>query len=95
MKARRTDGQDQVLEVLEDLRGELRSGGISVEIATKPHRHGFLVYFVHVNDHVREISDPAEAIEYLHGLRDGIKLSGKDPVAMLEAAVRAAKKMKP
>ncbi|NNE71809.1 MAG: hypothetical protein HKN29_15800 [Rhodothermales bacterium] len=92
MKSPRLEGERQVLEVLEELRADLRGGGISVEITTKPHRHGFLVYFVHTNEEVREISDPGEVIEYLHGLRDGIRLSGQDPVALLEAAVRAAKK---
>ena len=81
-----------VWEVLELLRPALSGGGIQVEIVTKPHRHGFLVYFVHANDRIREISDPGEVVEYLNGLVDGIQLGGQDPLALLEAAVRAAKK---
>ncbi|MFT5143344.1 MAG: hypothetical protein ACI80V_001546 [Rhodothermales bacterium] len=84
--------EQSVYEILESLRASLRAGGIQVEIATSLHRHGFTLYSVHANDKVREMSDPGEVIEYLHGLRDGLELGGADPISMLEKAVRAAQK---
>ncbi|MBO6576269.1 MAG: hypothetical protein JJ896_16280 [Rhodothermales bacterium] len=83
-----------VVETLEHLRPALRAAGLHVELTTKRHRHGFLVYFVHVNREVREISGRSEVIEYLHGLVDGIRLSEQDPLKQLERAVRAAQQGK-